>query len=88
MKWYWANSARRANFFGIDAVAFYPFLILIIHLSWFTFYVALTFMITLIILKFFGITPMVAIRVLQRSFRSKIKYGRYKKTFFRLNRLH
>jgi intracellular multiplication protein IcmT len=38
---HWRDSARQARFFMIDAQAAFPFLIFLLHIRWWTFFLAL-----------------------------------------------
>lgn len=63
--WFWRDTARPAQFFGIDAFAVYPFLLFMLHMKWWTFILAIVAMIALAVLSRHGFTLPVFYRVVR-----------------------
>ena len=63
---HWRDSARSIRFFIFDAKAAFPFVLLLLHVRWWTFFLALAAAIAFTILNHFGLS----IAVFLRMFRS------------------
>lgn len=63
----WRDSARPARFFIIDAKAAFPVLLFLLHIAWWTFYVALITTLFFTALNKFGYSIEVFLRIV-RSF--------------------
>jgi hypothetical protein len=66
---HWRDSARTAKFFFIDAEAVFPFFLFLLHIRFWTFILALSFMLFFTLLKRLGYTAAVFGRIF-RSFLS------------------
>lgn len=56
---HWRDSARPVKFFIWDGRAVFPVLLLVIHIAWWTFFLAISMVAFFSILNRFGFTPMV-----------------------------
>jgi intracellular multiplication protein IcmT len=70
---HWRDSARTARFFIVDARAAFPLLLFLLHIRWWTFWVALVTMFFFAMLERYGFTLPIFFRF-ARSFLA----GRYK----------
>jgi intracellular multiplication protein IcmT len=70
---HWRDSARQPKLFIIDAKAALFVLFWLLHPRWWTFYVALGFIILVTILDYFKLTLPVAMRLLRRAIGGKKK---------------
>ncbi len=59
---YWRDSARSPRFFFVDALAAFPLLLLLLHIRWWTFYLAIISVIFFAILERFNFTVPVFLR--------------------------
>lgn len=64
---HWRDSARAARFFIVDARAAFPFLLFLLHIRWWTFFLAIIAMCFFGLLERYGFTVVVFMRLL-RSF--------------------
>lgn len=64
---HWRDSARDLKFFFVDAKAAFPLIFFLMHIQWWTLYVALVAMFFFTALNRFGFSPMIFVRWL-RSF--------------------
>ncbi len=60
---HWRDSARSARFFFIDYRAAFPFLLFLMHIRWWTFFIALGAMLFFWILERYGFTVPVFLRL-------------------------
>lgn len=65
MQGQWRDSARRARLLVLDAEAVIPILLFLVHITWWTFSVAMAFSVTFAILNRFGFTVTVFGRILR-----------------------
>lgn len=63
---HWRDSARSIRFFFFDATAAFPFVLFLLHIRWWTFFVALFAGIAFTVLNHFGLS----VTVFLRTFRS------------------
>lgn len=73
--WFWRDTARNPEFFGIDATAVYPFLLFFLHMRWWTFMLALTAAVSLGILARFGFTLPVFFRLARGYFAGPARFA-------------
>ena len=71
---HWRDSSREPRFFFVSANAAYPILLLLIHIRWWTFLLALGTILVLATLEHFGLTPQKFIRVFRVFLVGKYKY--------------
>lgn len=69
---HWRDSARPARFFFIDYRASFPLLLYLLHIKWWTFFIAVFTMLFLGILERYGFT----VTVFRRWLRSKLAGSR------------
>lgn len=62
---HWRDSARPARFFVIDARAVFPFLLFLLHIQWWTFWLALVCIIFFMAIEHYGFTVPVFFRWLR-----------------------
>jgi len=62
---HWRDSARPVKFFIWDGRAAFPVVILLVHISWWTFFLTIGLIIFFSILNRFGFTPIVFFRWLR-----------------------
>ncbi len=59
---FWRDSARSPRFFFVDALAAFPMLLFLLHIRWWTFYLAIASVLFFAILERFNFTVPVFIR--------------------------
>lgn len=59
---YWRDSARTPRFFVVDAYAAFPLVLFLLHIRWWTFYLAIATMIFFSIIERFNFTVPVFMR--------------------------
>lgn len=59
---YWRDSARSPRFFFVDALAAFPLLLLLLHIRWWTFWLAVISVLFFAILERFNFTVPVFLR--------------------------
>lgn len=69
----WRDSARTPRFFIIDAYSALPLLVLLVHIRWWTFILAVVTMIFFAVLERFNFTVPVFFRWLRNSIAGKVK---------------
>lgn len=62
VNWHWRNSMRPVRFFGLDARAAFPFVLLLLHARWSTFFLVLASTFVFRILEKNGLTFSSAMR--------------------------
>lgn len=70
---HWRDSARMPRFFMVDARAAFPFLVFLMHIRWWTFWVALSAMFFFATLERYGFTVPVFLRVFRTFLAGKRK---------------
>ncbi len=65
---HWRDSARTARFWFIDARAVFPFVLFLLHIRWWTFWLALVAMLFFAMLERYGFTVPIFLRVLRTFF--------------------
>ncbi|GJM07234.1 MAG: phosphoesterase [marine bacterium B5-7] len=70
---HWRDSARMPRFFMVDARAAFPFLVFLLHISWWTFWVAIVAMIFFAALERYGFTVPVFLRWFRSSLAGRRK---------------
>ena len=70
---HWRDSARNVKFFIWDGKAAFPFVLLLVHMRWWTFFLAFGAMIFFTILNRFGFSVVVFGRFLRSFFAGKRK---------------
>jgi intracellular multiplication protein IcmT len=75
MNWFWRDTARTPQVFGMDATAVFPFLLFMVHIRWWTFGVAVVSMIALAILARFGFTGPVFLRFVRSFFAGPVRFA-------------
>ena len=65
--WFWRDAGMTPRFLGVDARAAVPFLLLLLHFRWWTFYLATGTFIVLGLLSHFGYTLPVFVRKMRRA---------------------
>ncbi len=73
--WFWRDTARPAQFFGVDAIAAYPFLLFMVHMRWWTFWLALVATIALGVLSRYGFTLPVFVRLARSYFAGGTRFA-------------
>ena len=68
LNWHWRNTMRPVRFFGVDARAAFPFLILIVYARLSTLIFAVLSTVTFLILEKYGLTFSAALRRLRTFF--------------------
>ena len=64
---HWRDSARSPRLFFFDAKAIFPFMLLMLHIEWWTFFIALATAIFLTIIGRYGFTVEVFLRWLRST---------------------
>jgi intracellular multiplication protein IcmT len=64
---HWRDSARSARFFMMDARAVFPFVLFLMHIKWWTFWVAVVGMLFFIAIEKYGFTVPIFLRWLRTS---------------------
>lgn len=64
---HWRDTARQARFFFVDAQAAFPFLLFLMHITWWTFFVALFATLFFTLLTRYGFTVPVFLRWVRSS---------------------
>jgi len=59
---HWRDSARSARFFVVDARAVFPFVLFLMHIRWWTFWIALVSVLFFGLIEHYGFTVPVFIR--------------------------
>ena len=62
---HWRDSARSIRFFFFDAKAAFPFVLFVLHIRWWTFFLALGAAIAFTILNHFGFSVAVFLRLIR-----------------------
>lgn len=65
---HWRDSARTAQFFFIDAKSAFPLLIFLMHITWWTFWVALVITAFFGIIEHYGLSALVFWRIVRNFF--------------------
>lgn len=73
VNWHWRNTMKPVRFFGIDARAAIPFLILIFYFRWITFILAIVSTIIFVALEKRGLTFPCALRSLRSWFNGQYR---------------
>jgi intracellular multiplication protein IcmT len=72
---HWRDSARPAKFFMIDAVAAFPLVLFFLHITWWSFFVAIAAMIFFTVLRRFGFSIPVFLRFVRGFFAGSRKFA-------------
>lgn len=64
---YWRDSARTPRFFFVDAMAAFPLVLFLLHIRWWTFYLAIITVLFFALLERFNFTVPIFLRFM-RSF--------------------
>lgn len=72
---HWRDSARSIRFFFFDAQAAFPFVLFLLHIRWWTFFLALFAAIAFTILNHFGLSIAVFLRLFRSFIAGKRKIG-------------
>ncbi len=73
---HWRDSGRTPRFFMIDARSFFPMIIFLLHIRWWTFFVALGVALFFGIIEHYGFSTIVFLRALRSMLAGKIKVVR------------
>lgn len=71
----WWNTALSARFFMFEAYSVLPFVVFLAHITWWTFGLATATFLLFVALERFGITVVVALRLLRSFIAGPIRYG-------------
>jgi len=72
----WRDSSREAKFFFLDAQAVFPFVLFLLHIKWWTFFVALFAAAFFTIIRHFGFSVIVFARWVRSFFAGHRKMSR------------
>jgi intracellular multiplication protein IcmT len=70
---HWRDSARTPRFFMFDAFAAFPLVIFLLHIRWWTFFLALSITLFLAIIERFKFTIPVFLRLIRGFFGGSVK---------------
>lgn len=73
---HWRDTARPARFFLVDARAAFPLVIWLLHLRWWTFWLAISGMFIFTLIERWGFSVPVFLRVARNAFAGKHKSSR------------
>lgn len=71
---HWRDSSRQPKFFFVSANAAYPIVLMLLHISWWTLIIAVSTILCLAILEYFGLTPMKFLRLARIFLVGRYKY--------------
>ncbi|MGD8907875.1 MAG: IcmT/TraK family protein [Chromatiales bacterium] len=71
----WREASRTATVFGINAIAFVPYLLFLLHWRWWTFLLATSCVVALALLARYGMNPMASLRLLRARIGQFINRG-------------
>ncbi len=72
---FWRDSARSARFFMVDAKAAFPLLLFLVHIRWWTFWVAIATMTFFWILERFNFSVPIFLRFMRSFCAGKIRHA-------------
>lgn len=73
---HWRDSGRTPRFFFIDARSSFPLLLFLVHIKWWTFFVAVGAMLLFGIIEHFGFTTIVFLRMVRSFLAGKRKLAK------------
>lgn len=73
---YWRDSARTPRFFMVDAYTVFPLVLFLLHIRWWTFYLAMTAVIFFAIIERFNFTVPVFMRWARSQLAGKIRVAK------------
>ncbi len=73
---YWRDSARNPRFFMVDALAALPLVLFLLHIRWWTFYLAIATIVFFGVLERFDFTVPVFLRWARSTIAGKIRVAK------------